>query len=155
MNTTIYLSRSIDWEKLIYEFSIILIASLLITAIDFNITTGECIRKLREKRGKIIRLIFFHQVISFFASFGWIANSKIILVLFVALNIIILIHWITNRNRCFVTQQLNNICGIDDRWFPDLFYFVGFKKFSIWNNYLSYIYSILVSIYAIYKILNR
>ena len=139
-------------ERFFYEFSLITLGALILTAADLNITTGDCIRKYPNKKNKIISIVFFHQFIALFASFGWLAQSKIILSIFVLLNIIIPIHWFLNRNKCFITQSMNKMCNIEDRWFPDLFYFVGFKKFDLWNDKLWYLYSFIVGIIGLIKL---
>lgn len=79
---------------------------LILLLIDFNTTYKNCARKVSI-------LLPIHRIIWIFSYFGWIFNSKIILWSFIVVNIMLFIHWMTNRWRCIVTELENEKCGFD------------------------------------------
>ena len=65
-----------------------------------------------------------------------------------------LIHWLTNDNKCYLTQKINKICNLNDNvLFNDIFLIIGLKKYSIWNNFLYYVYLVITLCIAFYKLL--
>ena len=140
--------------QFIIEGLYIIFISLIFVAIDLNNYSGKCIVNLdMEKKKKAMTIIISHHILATLSNFGWLFNSKITLILFCVTNILIIIHWISNKNKCLATQKLNKLCGFpDDHSFPEFFYIIGLKKYDFWNNWLAYIYYITILLIAIYKL---
>lgn len=134
----------------------IILLSLIFSSIDLSFFTNKCIENLKQpSKIRTTAFIMFHHLLATIANFAWLSTSKIILVIFILLSLIIFIHWLINKNKCTVTEKINKVCGFpNDRLFPDFFYIIGFKKFKIWNNYGSYIYVVLAVIISIYKLIT-
>lgn len=143
-----------DYKKFITQFLYFILVSLIFTSIDLNIYSGNCIKTLKQpNKTKALFIIMGHHIIGTIANFGWLSTSKIFLSLFICINIIIIIHWFTNNNKCLATEYLNQLCGKpNDHLFPDFFFIIGLKKYNFWNNWASYLYYILTLLYAAYKI---
>ena len=143
-----------EYKKFIIESLYFILVSLIFTSIDLNNYSGQCIYKLKKpKKTQALFLITAHHILGTIANFGWLATSKIFLSIFIIINISIIIHWITNKNRCKTTQKLNKICGFpEDKWFPDFFYIIGLKKYNFWNKWASYLFYSFTMLYAIYKL---
>lgn len=143
-----------DYKKFIVQFLYIILVSLIFTSIDLNIYSGDCIKSLQQpNKSKAFFIIIGHHIIGTIANFGWLATSKIILILFIITNMSIIIHWVSNQNKCLATQYLNKLCGKpEDHLFPDFFFIIGLKKYNFWNKWASYLYYILTMFYAIFKL---
>ena len=134
---------------------IIILLSILFYYYDItSISTTKCLKKSNiQKQNKIYIILFFHHVVSFFAHFGWLATSRPLLYLFILTNIIIFVHWFTNKDKCTLTTKINKYCNFsDDRLFPDFFWILGLKENPTFNKILHPVYIALVTILAIYKL---
>ena len=140
----------------IYNVAVIILFSLIFNAIDLNYNSGECILKLKNpEKTRAFFLIFAHHILAVLSNFGWLSNNRAILLLFVIINAIIIIHWLTNKNKCMVTTRLNKICGKSpNHLFPDFFYIIGLKNFDFWNNWASYIYYVGLTLFAVFKLVT-
>ena len=136
---------------------ILIIISLCIFFVDINSQiTKKCLRKNKDIKFKILVLTILHHFLQIFANFGWLFNNKIILIIYVTLPIILLIHWENNKQKCKLTQIFNEICNLkDNRKFNDIYYYLGFKKYDIFNNYLHHIYLLIVILIAFYKLFYK
>ena len=67
---------------------------------------------IKEKKYEIILLIFTHVLISVFSYTGILYENKIINIIYLYFLIAIIIHWITNNGKCFLTQYKNDICNL-------------------------------------------
>lgn len=143
-----------DYKKFTIELLYFILVSLIFTSIDLNNYSGKCIYDLKQPtKTKALFIIMGHHLLATISNFGWLATSKIFLSLFITLNIIIIIHWFTNQNKCTATEHLNKICGFpEDHLFPDFFFIIGLKKYNFWNKWASYVYYICAVIYSFYKL---
>lgn len=99
--------------------------------------------------------LFGHHFLALFLYFGWLSSSPTILLLYCFTVFIIILHWITNDQKCVLTQVVNYYCNLPDReGFHDIFYYIGFKQKSWFNNFIySYlIIAIIISIYKLYQL---
>jgi hypothetical protein len=93
-----------------------------------------------------------HHLFNTFLTFGFIINNKTLLKIYIIVVIGTLIHWYTNEDKCYLTQELNKLCGYpEDEKFHDLFYFLGLKE-SKQFDILHYIYFIIILIITYKKI---
>jgi hypothetical protein len=125
------------------KLNLILLFGFLSYIYDINIDNhyGNCKNNLN-----INFIIFIHHIISFYILFGWINNNNPTIYLLTL--IIVNLHWMTNNYKCFLTQSVNDFCGIDSNYYlRDIAYFLGLKK----NNKIYYGYLISIIIYLLYK----
>jgi hypothetical protein len=127
---------------------VLLCLSFLFFVVD--IITNPCFSS--AKPIGLYLFLFFHHVVATFLYIGWIAASKTILLIYVFLVWVIVVHWITNDQKCILTQIVNYYCGSpDDEGFHDIFYVIGMKQQS-WFNAFIYSYLLLTSFYSLYKV---
>lgn len=102
---------------------------------------------------QILGLQYIHHFIAVFMGLGWLFNNKYILLFYILFLISIFIHWKTNGGKCFLTVMYNRLCGFDDRkLFNEFTGIIGFKKYKIWGDYITYVLMILYIVIALYKI---
>jgi hypothetical protein len=88
--------------------------------------------------------LFIHHIMSVYILFGGFLFNPIYHLIFL---IIILLHWITNNNKCLLTELTNKYCGLNkNRKFKDFLYYI--TK----NRNILYILFFIYIIYDIYKI---
>jgi hypothetical protein len=140
--------------QFIIEALYIIFISLIFVAIDLNNYSGKCMINLdMDKKKQAMTIIIFHHIGATLANFGWLFSSKIILILFCVSIISIIIHWLSNGNKCLATQKLNNLCDFpNDHYFPDFLYIIGLKKYDFWNKWGSFVYYIIILFIGIYKL---
>ena len=120
----------------------ILIFVLSFLSFIYDIKTNVCF-KLNKSFGLYL-FLFFHHFLAVFLYIGWISNSKFILIFYCLFVSIIILHWITNEQKCILTQVINYYCNLpDEEGFHDVFYFIGMKQ-QKWFNSFIYIYLITV-----------
>ena len=138
----------------IIEALYIIFISLIFVAIDLNNFSGKCIVNLdMDNKKKAMTIIFIHHLIASVAIFGCLFSSKIILILFCITSFLIIFHWITNSNKCFLTQKINKLCDFSNyQYFPDFFYIIGLKKYDFWNKWGYFVFYISVFFIGIYKL---
>ena len=91
----------------IFLLSIPIFISLLLYYI-INVY-NKCIK---EKKYDIILLIFIHVLISVFSYTGILYQNKIINIIYLYFLLTIIIHWMTNNGKCYLTQYKNHICKL-------------------------------------------
>ena len=92
----------------------VILIYLYIFELSLDLVTNKCYQKLENKdKYKFNIILLLHHVISVFAQFGWIFNNKKILILYIIQNSIILLHWMTNKGKCFITVIINKLCKQD------------------------------------------
>ena len=128
--------------KIEYEILFFLILSTLSYIFD----NQKC------NNGNII--LWSHHSLNIFANFGWLSNNKYILLIYLFAPIITIIHWLTNNNKCFLTEMHNSICKNDNKMFNDLFNIIGLKKLEWWNKWGHYLYLIIAWFITIHKVNN-
>jgi hypothetical protein len=87
----------------------IIIISIIITNIDISTDYKECYKK----NANVYIILFFHTLLCIFSYIGCFYNNKTILKIYLLCYIILPIHWLTNNNRCVITEYVNKICGFD------------------------------------------
>jgi hypothetical protein len=143
----------------IYVLYFIIILSVITFIIDIRTNNNtECLNRPDNffiKKICICYSLFIHHLLQNFAVFGWLFNNKLILWFYVLIPFLMFIHWKTNNNQCVITQIVNGLCKFaDSDYFNGIFNIFHFTDFSIWNNYLHYLYIIITCIIALFKI-NR
>lgn len=111
---------------------------IILTIVDINIRYKECIKK---DMWKIVPTMLLHRIIMIFIYFGWLFNDKRILKFYLIFFGVIVIHWLTNNFRCFLTQYEQKVCDFPKDQYYDYFYQIfekhtatiiaNFLKFSI------------------------
>ena len=94
-------------------------------------------------------LLIFHHIISTYIYLGGIVYNPFYHLIFI---FIVILHWITNNNRCELTVITNRNCGYpENRLFHDIIYKMGI---SIKCPNIMYIYILYLMVYDIYIINN-
>ena len=94
-------------------------------------------------------LLFIHHVINIYIYFGAFLFNPFNHLIIISLTVI---HWITNDNKCILTERLNEVC------YPEYTEYKGFNDFSrmigLQDAYpdISYYYILLMVIYDIYRL---
>ena len=92
-------------------------------------------------------LLYFHHVINIYIYFGAFLFNPFYHLIIISLTVI---HWITNDNKCILTEWINEIC------YPEYTEYKGFNDFSriigLQDEYpnISYYYMLSMIIYDIY-----
>jgi hypothetical protein len=123
------------------------IAMYIIDIVTSNSLYYTCINRIDFHIVSII-----HHIYNIFLLTGWLSNDINILSIYVVVNLLNAYHWLTNRDLCGLTEYTNKMCNIKhDEYFRDILYILGIKKIDNYVTY-RYIYVILSTIIAIYKI---
>ena len=86
--------------------------------------------------------LLFHHLVSIYILFGGLLFNKYLHGLFI---IIVLIHWLTNNNKCELTQITNRYCGYqENKPFYDIIYTLSIEK--IIENFHWYLLLLLLFI---------
>ena len=118
---------------------------IVVTGIAYSLDDQKC------RQGNDI--LFIHHVIVIFANFGWLSNTKSVLWLYFFAPLIVVCHWLTNDNRCFLTEWHNQVCHRDrDTMFNDIYMMVGLKNYSWWNDYGHKLYLMAAWLFTIWKL---
>lgn len=133
-----------EFTKLII-FMIIYILTLML---DINTKYKKCI----QKEPKVIFSICLHRLISVFMYFGWIFNSKIVLLIYIFTILCLFIHWVSNDWKCILTQYENKKCGFDKNQNYDFVYKFFQKDIAA---IVSIFFKILVIIIVFYKLFKK
>lgn len=116
----------------------------------FDVETNICFQT--NKNLSLYLFLYFHHVLALFLYIGWLSASKTILLFYVFLVLLIIVHWITNDQKCILTQIVNYYCELPDaEGFHDVFYLIGMKQ-QKWFNTFIYSYLFFALIVSIYKI---
>lgn len=106
------------------ELKIFLIISVISLFLD--ISTSKKIYNKCISDPKFMPLLYAHHVVSVFTLTGWMSSYKKVLILYITTLIVILVHWTTNDGRCWSTDYINDLCGIEIK-FRDFYHFLGLK----------------------------
>jgi len=132
----------------LHKLIIILILFIVLLIYDINTKYKTCIK---NNFFKIFPIIFLHRLINVFMYTGWIFNNKKILYTYLFFIFLLIIHWITNKNKCILTDLENKICEFPD----DTQYDFISKKFGK-NVLLYYFFVCCISVgIVIYKLLRK
>lgn len=75
--------------------------------------------------------LLLHHILNIFSQFGWLSNSRTVLMLYILAPILVLAHWGTNNNACYLTQRINEKCGLPEHiQFRDWWGLLGLKGFK-------------------------
>jgi hypothetical protein len=130
----------------------ILIFLFSLLSFTLDISTNECFKNYRRTTAGLYVFLFFHHFLAAFLYIGWISNSKFILIFYCLFVIVIVLHWITNEQKCILTQIINYYCKFpDEEVFHDIFYFIGMKK-QTWFNTFIYAYIFVSFLISLFKI---
>jgi hypothetical protein len=108
-----------------------LLVLLFFIQLTLDINTNECFKRTNslKLRTTILSNLTIHHAISVFTNFGWIFNDKRILRIYILFPVLVIVHWFTNDDKCFLTQQLNKICDYTHyEYFHDFTYFLNIKS---------------------------
>ena len=87
---------------------------LFILELSLDLVSNKCYQKLEYiDKLKFDVILLIHHAVSIFAQFGWIFNNKKILIFYIIQNCIVLLHWLTNKGKCFITTMINKLCKQD------------------------------------------
>lgn len=82
----------------------------------FTKDTLQCILDMKGlRRLRILIFIILHHLLSTFLTFGWIMNSKIILILYLSSLFIVIGSWQLNDGLCYFTTIQNDMCGCNKK----------------------------------------
>jgi hypothetical protein len=103
-------------------------------------------------RFAMLQFLFFHHLLAVFLYFGWLSPSPVFLGLYILLVLLVVFHWMTNHQKCYLTQIINRYCGYDDgEGFHDLFYIFKMKQQN-WFDRFIYSYLLFTFILSLLKI---
>jgi hypothetical protein len=106
----------------------IILCVLFVIQYSLDVFQNECISRLKGKKLLGLSNLAIHHIISIFANFGWLYNNKKILISNLILILSILLGWMTNDNKCFISDEFNKLCGYEHyELFHDLFYYFDIK----------------------------
>jgi hypothetical protein len=78
--------------------------------------------------------LLLHHILNMFSQFGWLSASKTILMLYIMSPILVLAHWATNNNSCYLTERINERCKLPKKiLFRDWWSLLGLKGFKWYN----------------------
>ena len=107
----------------------------------FDRLTNNC----ESIKGEIY--LFIHHIISIYVIVGGILFNPLYHLI---LLIIILVHWLTNKDVCIISKITNNYCKFKETpKFRDIFYFADISKKTL------YVLLIIVILYDLYKIFYK
>ena len=96
--------------------------------------------------------LLLHHILNMFSQFGWLSNSRVVLILYTLAPIIVLGHWGTNNNKCYLTQRINEKCGLPENvMFRDWWSLLGLKGFK-WYSTAHKTFLVIAWCIAIYKL---
>lgn len=101
--------------------------SLIMFLID--IQRNQCILSKTYNTPMIYILLYLHQFVSLFVTFGFLVEDRTLLLIYLLSPILVITHWKTNNNKCYLTELANHICDDDDNLeFFDIMSLIGLKK---------------------------
>ena len=83
----------------------------------FRKDTVHCISTISTefRRVKVIILIISHHLLSTFLTFGWIMNSKIIIIVYLCSIFVVFGSWKLYDGLCYLTVTQNDMCGCNKK----------------------------------------
>jgi hypothetical protein len=137
---------------MIIDLFIILFVSIFAYSLDISSAPKDHYKPC-EKNLKIQLLQLGHHFLNIFAQFAWISNDKTILYIYAFTPILVILHWLTNKGHCAVSELVNKYCKIDGYEFRELFNVTEIDKYKHFST-IRYIYILFAWIIAIQKIRN-
>lgn len=131
----------------------IILLGILSYLLDISTAPKRYYSKCINKTKFHLKLLLHHTIVMFIF-FGWLSNNKYLLIIYVFIPFILIIHWKTNNNRCVMTEDVNNMCGLDkDEYIRDFLYIIGFKKTKYYDPVykIFLLFTLGVVIYKLYK----
>uniref|UniRef100_A0A6C0KPZ4 Uncharacterized protein n=1 Tax=viral metagenome TaxID=1070528 RepID=A0A6C0KPZ4_9ZZZZ len=122
------------------------IASCLILGVIFFIVD---ISSFNYKNKSVYPILLLHHILNIFAQFGFLARDKNVLIIYIFTPLLVILHWATNGNKCFLTEMVNKACGTHER-FRDIWYLLGFKNLKHYTE-LHYGYLFVAWIIAVIR----
>jgi hypothetical protein len=92
-----------------YDFYLLMILTGLLIYSFYIDVTGKY-KKCIQKYYSIIPIILFHRILTIFMFTGWLFKNPVVLVLYLIVGVLLMLHWYTNDNKCFITQIENRLC---------------------------------------------
>ena len=114
--------KIIDQYEIINIYTCALFFLTIITILDLE--TNNCIKNKTYKSCTVFHIMFFHHFINTFAHFGFLAQSKLMLIFLYFFRL----HWSINNRYCRITQYTNKLCHHDE---STPFHDVRHKRFKI------------------------
>lgn len=100
--------------------TLLLIIFIAVVVFIIDALTNKCIQGHPE----VIPVVLLHHCIYIFALLGWLLNDLFGLLVYIAVPIIIGLHWATNKNHCMVDEVTSDVCEEETR-FRHLGYMLG------------------------------
>ena len=155
------MTKFINWLSIQDNQFLLFIFYASILSFILDISTNSCFKNLFSennvetnnlKKISILEFLFLHHVLAVYLYFGWLSSSKFYLEIYVGLVLVIIFHWMTNNQKCILTQIINWYCGYNDHeWFHDIFWITGIKS-KTWFNTFIYTYLTFGVILSLVKI---
>lgn len=129
-------------KNIINKYKIIIFIIFFLSQYLYDRITSTC----DTNTGELI--LFIHHILSVYIYLGYLFNPLFHMIVL----IIIIVHWLSYNNKCFITVYTNKYCGhSEDNRFRDVLYVTGISK-----NYPNLMYILLFlfisyDIYMIYK----
>jgi len=120
----------------------------------FKEDTVHCIYdKTGLRRLKVIILIIGHHLLSTFLTFGWIMNSKIVIILYLLSIFIVFSSWKVYNGLCYFTVMQNDMCGCDKK--KPFNHLLQLMKFTETQKNKKYYYGIIILgiVVSVYKLI--
>lgn len=136
---------------MINDIFVIIIIGVIFYTID--ISTANKSHYKTCINNKLIQLeLLLHHILNIYAQFGWVSNNKYLLYGYVITPLLVLSHWSTNNNKCYLTEDINKKCNIDKNVpFRDMWYLIGIKNIKYYDT-CHKLYLIIGWLIALYKI---
>ena len=119
---------------------VVIIIYILTSIYDMNTRFKTCLKG----NIKILPVLLFHRLLWVFLFFGWIFDSKFILIIYLLFNIGLQIHWLFNNNECVITQIERKMCKLPADSYSDYFYNLFGKNISLYYGVVQLIFCTIV-----------
>lgn len=134
------------------------IYTLTLVSFMIDVFTNPCFHKTFDFSSTpissfgMLEFLYLHHLLAVILYFGWLSPSRVFLGFYILLVIIIIFHWMTNHQKCILTQIINRYCDYDDNErFHDLFYILNLKSKS-WFDTFMYVFLFFTFVLSLYKI---
>ena len=108
------------------DLSVIFILGILFFIIDIK-TFHYCTTN-------VYPTLLVHHILNVFAQFGFLCTNKTLLIFYLFAPILVMVHWKTNNNKCFLTEMVNKECGYKNMYFRDIWFLLGFKNLQNYSD---------------------
>ena len=130
------------WSK---ELQIDLASCLILGVIFFVID----VYTFQGYKKSVYPILLIHHIINVFAQFGYLARDRKVLFFYIFTPFLVMLHWMTNGNKCALTEMVNKECGIDIR-FRDLWFLLGVKNLPYYSE-IHYAYLVVAWLIAVIR----